>query len=427
MRREADPQLLLARVRDLLGSVQGDRIPLGLACQRSSFLLWDSGTGAPLTPLVSWQDRRATEWCRRHASLEPELIARTGLLLSPHYAGPKLASMLGEQPALAARLAAGSALFGTLDSWLAWHLGEGRPHQTDLSMAARTGMLSLATGDWDPLLLDYFGVAREALPHIVASAGHVTRLQGGLLLSASLADQASGALALLDPQADEVLVNFGTGAFVLWPTGKPETRLPGYLTAPLRSDGRSGQAFVLEGTINGAGPSLDDCGPPPTSLPAEDLASTAFALPDRAGIGAPHWRPGLGPAWSSAAAGMAAADQRRVMLEGLLFRVREILDGLGQGRTPARLLVAGGLTHDPALATGLASLLGRPVEVMTEAEATVLGAGRLAAGLAPRLAVNADVIKPSSAGAYLAAKYPRWQAWLGDLLNQPLPFSDSPQ
>ena len=32
--------------------------PLGLCCQRSSFLVWEKASGQPLTPLISWQDNR---------------------------------------------------------------------------------------------------------------------------------------------------------------------------------------------------------------------------------------------------------------------------------------------------------------------------------------------------------------------------------
>jgi len=321
-------------------------------------------------------------------------------------------------------LASGELLFGTLDSWLTWTLSGHRAHITDPSMAARTAMLALDTGDWSGQMLRAYGVPRACLPRVVASTGQAIPLAGGAILNASVADQSAGALTLLEGD-DSTLVNFGTGAFVLRAGVSGAQRVPGYLTAALL--GNSSTRFALEGTINGAGPSLDACAPPPTELPETDICADGFALPDRAGVGSPHWRPGMGPLLSAATQELDGPRRRLIMLEGLLFRVREILDDFGAADAAGRILLSGGLVRDPALARGLAALLDRPVEVLADAEAGLIGAARLAAGLPPyERRVNTRVIVPAAAGAYLADKYPRWREWLGDAL-QPSSLSDSPQ
>jgi len=419
--RESDPVRWLELVGEMLATTAGD-FPLGISSQRSSFLLWRRADGKPETPLISWQDRRARDWCGRHPHLQGLLSKAAGLRLSAHYAGPKLASLLQQRPDWQSGLASGALLFGTLDSWLIWALSGRRAHITDLSMAARTGMLALDSGDWSDALLRAFGVPRACLPRVVASTGQALPLTGSLRLAASLADQSASALALLDGRS--TLVNFGTGAFVLHVGVAGGDRVPGYLTAALL--GNATTRFALEGTINGAGPSLDACAPAPTDLPENDPCPDGFALPDRAGIGSPHWRPGLGPLFSASAQGLEGPQRRRVMLEGLLYRVREILDGLGVAGGNGRVLLSGGLVRDPALAQGLAALLQRPVEVLAEAEAGLLGAARLAAGLSPCAQVTTKVVAPASAGAYLQDKYPRWRNWLVDKL-QASSASDSPQ
>jgi len=138
--RESDAARWLNAVRELLAGAGGGGMPLGLSSQRSSFLLWRRADGHPLTPLISWQDRRAQDWCDRHPHLEPVIARRAGLRLSPHYAGPKLASLLEQRPDWRGGLAGGETLFGTLDTWVAWSLSARREHVTDLSMAARTGL-----------------------------------------------------------------------------------------------------------------------------------------------------------------------------------------------------------------------------------------------------------------------------------------------
>jgi glycerol kinase len=420
--RESDPMLWLDAVGELLAGAGGE-LPLGLSSQRSSFLLWRRDDGQPETALISWQDRRARDWCARHARLQTLLVQRAGLRLSAHYAGPKLASLLERRPDWQAGLASGELLFGTLDSWLVWVLSGQRAHVTDLSMAARTGMLALDTGDWCGQLLEAFGVPRTGLPDIVASTGQSLPLAGGAILNASVADQSAGALALLADD-DSALVNFGTGAFVLRADVERDARVPGYLTAALLGNARA--RYALEGTINGAGPSLDECAPPPTELPEADPCADGFALPDRAGIGSPHWRPGLGPLLSAPVRALDGPGQRRVLLEGLLFRVREILDDLGTTGRAGRILLSGGLVRDPALAPGLATLLERRVELLTDGEAGLIGAARLAAGLPPHAQFSTQPVDPGAAGAYLVDKYPRWRSWLDDAL-QASSASDSPQ
>jgi glycerol kinase len=420
--REGDPQAYLRVARALLEQVAADLprgTPLGVASQRSSFTVWDRA-GRPVAPLVSWQDRRAAGWCEEHRARESEIVRRTGLPLSAHYAGPKLAALQRARPDLAAALHDGRCRFGTLDSFSTWHLSGGAAHRTDLTMAARTLMVDLEREDWSPELLALYDVPAAALPSIGPSAGMEVALDAGPRLSASLADQAAAALAVLDGPSS-ALVSLGTGTFVLRATGDERPARPGYLTGPLF--GRPGirTRYALEGAINGSGPALDELGPPAGVPPlAADPAPEAFAIPDRSGLGSPHWRPDLGLAFSPAAAGLDRAGRRRIVLEGLLFRVREILDDMfGAGPPATRVLLAGGLALDPALAPGLADVLDRPVEVLLAPEtAGLAAAARLAAGLDPYTAPRTRVVTPGH-NPWLRHKFGEWLRWLAGRLDLP--------
>src|SRR5260221_3060039 len=121
MIRESDPIAYLDAAGELLKRAAAGLpagTPLGIATQRSSFLLWDKATAQPHTPLISWQDRRAAGWCNAHAAEEKFIRETTGLRLSPHYAGPKVAALLEESPWLRDGMAAGETLFGSLESCL---------------------------------------------------------------------------------------------------------------------------------------------------------------------------------------------------------------------------------------------------------------------------------------------------------------------
>jgi glycerol kinase len=420
--REGDAEDYLSTARRVLrraiaGQPRG--LPLGLASQRSTFVIWDRESGAARTPMVSWQDRRAADWCDERAELAAEVVRTTGLLLSPHYAGPKLATVLRDRTELARGLGDGSLLWGNLDAWFLRRAAASAVHETDLTMAARTTMLDLSTGDWSDALLSAFGVPREALPRVRAStrAGHA--LSDGPTLKASLADQAAGVVATCGDDEDAVLITLGTGGFVLRPVGARAPRLRGYLTAPVLALPGVAHRYVLEGTVNGAGAALDRY-PGPFELPDDDDPSPdAFCIPDVAGLGAPYWNPKIGLRWTEAATTGGAATARRTLVEGLLFRLRQVLDGLERGSGRAAFVrVSGGVAALPGLLEGLAALTGRTVERLEDHEASVVGAARLAAGMPPRAATRARSIEPGSLGRYLPEKYDRWRAWVEEVAGR---------
>jgi len=417
--REGDAATYAAAAGELLRELRG-RAPgvtaLGIAAQRSSFVLWERESGRPVTPLISWQDRRAADWCRRHADLESEVFRRTGLVLSGHFAGPKLAALQQADPQLAERMRGDELRFGTLESWLIWLWSGGRVHQTDPTMAARTAMLDLNSGEWSEALLTSFGVPLPMLPEVRPTTGRAVELDTGLTLTASVADQAAGALAVFGDRMDCALVNVGTGAFVLRPIVDPLQRLPGYLTGLILGAETGPRRYALEGAINGAGVAVDRCGSGPTELPDGDPAPDAFCIPDSSGLGAPHWRPEMSLTLNAAAQMLQPAARRRVVLEGLLFRIREILEDLSAGTLPERILLAGGLAREPFLGRGLAAVLDRPVEILESHEAVLTGAARLGAGLAPFADPRSRRVDAAAAGAYLRKKYRRWRGWCAALL-----------
>lgn len=385
-------------------------LPLGVATQRSSFTIWDRTSGESRLPLISWQDRRAAVWCDAHREIEAEIVRRTGLPLSAHYAGPKLAALRADSRHAAALGSAG-ATFGTLETRLLWRWSGGRRHETDLSVAARTLMVDLECGDWSRALLDHFSVDRALLPAIVATRGRRIDTPHGAQLRATISDQAAAALPTLDPARSTTLINLGTGAFVLRAAAVDE-RIPGYLLAPLLSDGR-GTRYCLEGTINGAAPSLDRFGAESTAWSGGERHPEAFALPDGAGLGSPYWRPDLGLTLSEAASALPGPAKRRVVLEGLLFRLRAIVEDLGGGE---RILISGGLTRDPVVLPGLAAVLGRAVEQLEIEESGLVGCARLAAGLPAYAAPRCRPVDAATDAAYLGEKYARWREWLATLL-----------
>jgi len=192
----------------------------------------------------------------------------------------------------------------------------------------------------------------------------------------------------------------------------------GYLSGPVLGTPSAPARFAAEGTINAAAEALNRFGTGPVTLPGEDPSPGAFCLPDAAGTGSPHWRADLSLLLSDETLRLEHSGRRRVVLEGLAFRVREILEALFPDAPPRRVLLAGGLARERDLAEGLAACLGRSVVRLDEHEATLLGAARLAAGTPPGDPLPRGLeIAPGRCGAYLLAKWPRWRDWLREALR----------
>lgn len=388
---------------------------MGLTAQRSSFLVWDAAHGRPVSPLYSWQDRQAEAWCARHRNLAPMIETQTGLRLSPHYFAPKLAWLMEQEASIARGLSEGLLRAGTLDSFLLWRWSGGAVFVTDPTMAARTLLVELGEADWSPALLSTFGIPRGALPAIRPSVGTVTPLAAEVELRALVSDQAAGLLGAIGAGSEATLVNLGTGGFVLKPVGPAPRRVPGYLCGPYCSEpGR--MRFALEGTINGIGPALASFGDTPMPFPHASPA-TSFCLPDATGIGAPYWRPELPQTYSALAQPLPVVERRRVFLEGVLFRLSEILADLDAGHRGDTLYLSGGMTHEPMLVAGLASMVDAEVRLLEDRESTLLGIALLAAGLR---ALRPPASRPVAADPELAdlrERYPEWRRWMRTIME----------
>jgi glycerol kinase len=135
-------------------------------------LLWDRRTSQPAGPCVVWQCRRTAPFCEelRAQGLEPRILALTGLALDPLFSASKARWLLDHTPQGLRRAENGELCLGTVDSWILWNLTGGAVHACDSSNAARTQLLNLQTVDWDPELLEIFGVPAAALPKVMPSS-----------------------------------------------------------------------------------------------------------------------------------------------------------------------------------------------------------------------------------------------------------------
>jgi hypothetical protein len=148
-------------------------VALGITNQRGTVCVWERKTGRPLHRAIVWQDRRTEPRTRQLTSQGKAAMVRkrTGLVLDPYFSATKIEWLLKNVPGLKKRVAAGEAVFGTIDTWLLFRLTNGASFATDHTNASRTMLYDIGKRAWDAELLKLFGVRRESLPEIRNSSG----------------------------------------------------------------------------------------------------------------------------------------------------------------------------------------------------------------------------------------------------------------
>lgn len=385
------------RVIAMAGVSPGAITAVGITNQRETTLLWDRVSGEPVAPAIVWQSRISEPICRRliDAGLDPEVRRLTGLRLDPYFSATKVVHLLETVPGLVERCRRGEVLFGTVDSWLIWRLTGGRVHATDPSNAGRTLLYDIHARAWSERLCEIFGVPTGILPEVRASAGDFGCTDAGLLgaelpIRGVAGDQQAAAYGQGCLEAGDAKNTYGTGAFLLFSTGReavPSTH--GLLTTPAADDGR-GQTYFLEGSIFIAGAIVswlrDGLGIIDRAEQIESLASSVddtdgvVLVPALAGLGTPHWDPQARGLVIGLTRGTTAAHLARAALESIALQVTEVVECMRQdaGCALDRLRVDGGASANDLLMQMQADLLGVPVERPAVLETTALGAALLA-------------------------------------------------
>jgi glycerol kinase len=432
---EHDPEELVASLTRAIdtacrGLPAGSRVrAAGLATQRSSMVCWRRSTGAALSPVISWQDRRNATWLERLSPLSGRIQALTGLTLTPHYGASKMRWCLDHLPEVAGAQAAGDLVMGPLASFLVSRLVAGRPLLTDPANASRTQLWALATRDWSPDLLGIFGIDSGSLPRSVPSRhawGDLATPAGPVPLTVVTGDQSAVPFAFgpLDPAT--AYVNLGTGAFVQRSVTGALPEVPRLLVSVVWSTAEHVD-YLLEGTVNGAGSALDWLTEREgTALPAllAEAAATLGAgetpplfLNGVSGLGAPFWASGF----ESRFIGSGSRGARVLaVLESIAFLLQANLAEMGPHGPPlARLLVTGGLSANEYLCQCLGSLAGLPLTRSDDPEATSRGLARLvAAEVAADWPVPPGETLQAESDATLQERGCRWRASLEAALHR---------
>ena len=383
---------VLRRTEVALKDVMG----IGITNQRETTILWDRQTGEPIHHAIVWQDRRTAPQCAELKKLGAESLVRerTGLVIDPYFSGTKISWLLDNVPGARARAERGELAFGTVDTWLTWHLTGNRTHVTDVSNASRTLLFNIHSNEWDEELLQLLDVPRAILPDVHPSAhafGMVPAAMFGepLVIAGIAGDQQAAMFGQVCHRAGMAKNTYGTGCFMLLHTGDKVVESKSGLIATSCAQTR-GKEYALEGSVFVGGAVVqwlrDGLEFFQSSGEVERLAASVldsgdvYVVPAFTGLGAPYWDPNARGTIVGLTRGTTRAHIARAALESIAFQSAELLEAMQKdaGQSLMELRVDGGAAANDLLMQFQADLLGVPVVRPKVTETTALGAAYLA-------------------------------------------------
>ncbi|XP_006461787.1 hypothetical protein AGABI2DRAFT_185889 [Agaricus bisporus var. bisporus H97] len=407
---------------------------IGVTNQRETAVAWSRKTGKPLCKAIVWTDSRTKNvvahyenklketgiqvspgvWVKGKEGVDA-LRDITGLPLSTYFSAIKLRWMIDHYPDVTAAHEADDLLFGTVESWVAYNLLGGVKtgiHISEVTNASRTLLLNTKTLQWEPCLLEFFGLRKSILPKLVSTSEVYGKLAYGPLagvpIGGLVGDQQAALIGNKCLNQGEAKCTYGTGAFLLFCTGGDivESKHGLLSTIAYQAGPNAKPIYALEGSIAVAGSAVkwlrDTMGIISTAAEVNTLAGresdtgglyfvTAFS-----GLLAPYWDPGAAGMLIGISQSTNPSHIARAVLEANAYQTRAIIESmkLDSGSDLKYLKVDGGMTNGDLVMEVLADVGGFTVVRPEMRESTALGSA-LCAGAAIKL-FGWDLNKPET-------------------------------
>ncbi|MGF6769938.1 glycerol kinase [Paraburkholderia sp. GAS199] len=367
---------------------------LAIATQRATAVLWDTQTGRALVPAMVWQDtRHANELHELAAQWDRTLIARVGRPAGVRSPYLWAVHHLRTTPAVTQAYRERRLAFGTIDTWLLWHLSSERACVTTPTNATSASAYLLDEHRYCLDWIDALGFPRELLPELRQDADDFGRTRADVLgidvpILACAGDQLAGAVGLGCLDRGQSMCVHGTGSFVDLLVGShvpavTEAAHDGTLTMTARRQ-HGVSHFSLETFVATTGSALNwiceklrwfDHPAQISALAATvDSARGVTFLPALTGLRVPQLQPNARASLSGISIATTQAEIAYAILEGVAQSVALCIDANQQigGIDASELVVGGGLSGSDTLLQIQADLSGMPVRRMHESDRSSL-------------------------------------------------------
>ena len=392
------------------GVTIGNIAAIGITNQRETTIVWDKKTGKPIYNAIVWQCRRTADYCEqlKAQGLDKVIYDKTGLVLDAYFSATKLKWILDNVKGARQKATKGELLFGTVDTYLMWHLSKGKIHATDYTNASRTMLYNIHTLQWDTDLLKLFDIPACMLPAVHPSsykygnADH-TIVGANIPIAGVVGDQQAALFGQLCVDKGSMKNTYGTGCFLLMNTGNTPIQSDGLVTT-LAAGCDNKPQYVLEGSVFMGGAIVqwlrDEMRMIRQASDTETYAmrvkdtNGVYLIPAFVGLGAPYWDAKVRGTVYGLTRGTKKEHFIRAALESIAYQVYDVAKAMEKdlGSPITSLNVDGGASANNFLLQFQADILRTNVVRPKVVETTALGACYLA-GLAVGYWKNIEEIK----------------------------------
>jgi glycerol kinase len=288
----------------------------------------------------------------------------------------------------------GTALFGTIDTWLVWKLTGGKKHVISYSNASVTGSLDLKSCTWYKEFLDYLNIPVSIYPELMDDSGYYGETDPKLFgspipIGACIADQHAALFAQGCREQGMAKLTNGTGSFLDLNIGEKYAVFDGADTV-IAWKIKDKKYYAMEGYAAVTGSAVqwvrDGLKFIESSSDIEELAESVkdtngvVFVPALAGLGAPYWDPFARGMIIGLTRGATDAHISRAVLQSIAFSIRDITDAIAEniGSNVKDIKIDGGASKNNLLAQMFADYLNCKIERPASVEATSLGAAEMA-------------------------------------------------
>nr|WP_315595893.1 FGGY family carbohydrate kinase [uncultured Cupriavidus sp.] len=393
---EQDANVLLEKTLDVCrdtlaqAAMQGLRVvALAVATQRATGVLWDTQTGHALVPAMVWQDTRyAHDLDQLAPTWDPRLRTRVGRPAGVRSPYLWAARHLRDTPAVAEAWRARRLAFGTVDSWLLWHLSTQRACVTTPTNATSCSAYVLGEHRYLTEWIEALDFPPELLPELRQDADDFGRTRADLLgidvpILACAGDQLAGAIGLGCLDAGQSMCLHGTGSFVDLVLGPNLPARSGQSDSTLTMTARRCKDvshFSVETFVATTGSALNwvcdklhwfDNAKQISTLAATVPSSRGVTfIPALTGLRVPQMQPEARAALNGVSMATTQAEIAHAILEGIAHSVASCIDANRDiaGIPVTELVVGGGLSGSDTLLQMQADLTGLPIHRMQETD-----------------------------------------------------------
>ena len=387
-RVEHDAQQFIDSITTVIDEVLselGDRVAdiccAGIATQRSSIIAWDSATDEMLSPIISWQDRRAVELLSLIDGFRDETREITGLFPNAHYGATKIHWCMKNIPEVQTALTANRLRIAPVASFILNQVLVEKPYVVDPSNGSRTMLLDVHARRWSADLLAKFEIPLELLPMYVPTQwdyGHIAFKDCLIPVNICTGDQAAAFFVDKVADCNTIYINAGTGVFIqkLLDTTAEEVPPQRLLQSIVYQDEQESLSLI-EGTVNGAGRALqwfadqEGIANLDKSLLkwVNEIKDPPLFFNGISGVGSPFWVANFQSQFNRTA---STPEKSVAILESIVFLCMENILRMPHSNV-GHIVLSGGLSQNAGFCQRLANLAEILVLRKTYSEATCRG------------------------------------------------------